>query len=260
MSTESFEGRAGDFARRRFATRRRRWRRRFWWAFPIVAVIPIAIALPIALLMHAAHQGFWIGFALGAGAGAAMVIFDSPPAHIERWRIGSDGEKATACQVRRLVNEGWELYNDIATEHGNIDHVLVGPPGVFMLESKRLAGEVKFQTGTLVVRWHEDPHDGYENDSIAERARGAAATLHHELKRAGIHTWVQGIVVLWADFDQRSIEQDKLAWGQGDQLASVLRARPVRYSGESLDQRLVATRNAVHRLRQDRRAPPADDT
>lgn len=260
MSTQSFEGRAGDFARRRFATRRRRWRRQFWWAFPIVALIPIAIALPIALLAHTGHPGFWIGFALGAGVGAAMVIFDSPPAHVERWRIGSDGEKATARQVRQLVTAGWKLYNDIATEHGNIDHVLVGPPGVFMLESKRLAGEVKVQAGMLVVRWHEDPHDGYENDSIAGRARGAAAALHHELQRAGINTWVQGIVVLWADFDQRSIEHDKLAWVRGDQLAAVLRARPVRYSGELQDRLFEATQTAVHRLRQDRRAPTADDT
>jgi hypothetical protein len=123
VATESLEGSAGGFARRRFAERRRWWRRRFWWVFPVVALIPVAIALPIALLTHAARQGFWIGFALGAGVGAAMVIFDSPPCHIERWRTGADGEKATAHQLRPLTSTGWKLYNDVATGHGNIDHV-----------------------------------------------------------------------------------------------------------------------------------------
>jgi len=205
VSIKAVEGRAGGFAWDRFAARRRLWRRRVWWAFPTVFVTPIAVALPIALLTHAAHTGFWAGFALGAGAGAALLMFDSPPAHIERWRTGSDGEKATTRQLRPLLKQGWALYNDIETEHGNIDHVLVGPAGIFMLGSKRLAGEARVEAGKLVVRWLEDPEDGYENDSIACRARGAAATLHAALKSAGLDVWVQGVVVLWANFDQRSI-------------------------------------------------------
>jgi hypothetical protein len=138
----------------------------------LVAVLPIAVELPIALLTHAHHSGLLIGVGLGAGAAAAMVLFDSPPAHVGRWRIGADGEKATARQFRPLCGRGWTLFNDIDTGHGNIDHVLVGPAGVFMLESKRLAGQVRVEAGRLVVRWHEDPKDGYENESIANRARG----------------------------------------------------------------------------------------
>jgi hypothetical protein len=193
-------------------TRRRVWRRRFWWAFAVVLLAPIAVELPIALLTHAQYRGFWAGVALGAGVGAAMVIFDSPPGYIERWRTGSDGEKATARQLRPLLKRGWALFNDIETEHGNIDHILVGPAGVFLLEAKRLAGEVKLEAGKLVVRSHEDPEDGYENDSIAGRARGAAFAVHTSLKAAGVEAWVQGLVVLSADFAQRSIERDNVAW------------------------------------------------
>jgi hypothetical protein len=104
--------------------------------------------------------GLLVGFALGAGAAAAMVLFDSPPAHIERWRSGAEGEKATARKLRPLLDHGWTLLNDIETEHGNIDHVVVGPAGVFMLESKRLSGRVGVDAGKLIVRWHEDPADG----------------------------------------------------------------------------------------------------
>ena len=144
-------------------------------------MVPIAIELPIALLTRAQHSGLLIRVGLGAGAAATMTLFDSPPAHVERWRIGAEGEKATARKLRPLLDRGWTLLNDLDTEHGNLDHVLVGPAGVFMLESKRLAGRVGVETGKLVVRWHEDPEDGYENASIASRASGGAFDLHARL-------------------------------------------------------------------------------
>jgi hypothetical protein len=129
--------------------------------------------------------------------------------------------------------------------------VLVGPPGAFLLESKRLAGRAQVDAGKLVVRWHEDPEDGYQNDSIASRARGAAFDLHSRLDTPGPGPWVQAVVVLWADFDQRSIERDNVAWVRGDELATVLAARPIKYSGDALEQLTSATRKAVTRLRQD---------
>src|SRR5476649_74371 len=78
------------------------------------------------------------------------------------------------------------------------DSSMKTPAGVFMLESKRLAGRVRVEAGKLVVRWHEDPEDGYENASIASRARGAAFDLHVRLELPGQSPWVQAVVVLWA--------------------------------------------------------------
>jgi hypothetical protein len=220
-------------------------------------LVPIAIELPIVLLAHVRHTGFAIGAAVGMGAAAAVVLFDSPPARIENWRTGSEGEKSTARQLRPLLRRGWTLFNDIDTGHGNIDHVLVGPAGVFMLESKRLAGQVRVVSGKLVVRWHEDPEDGYENETIASRARGAAADLHRRIDLAGTRPWVQATVVLWADFEQGSIKRDNVAWIHGNDLRAVLEARPVEYSGESLERVTASTRAAVKSFRDGPR-PPVD--
>ncbi|MBV8999995.1 MAG: NERD domain-containing protein [Solirubrobacterales bacterium] len=79
-----------------------------------------------------------------------------------RWRLGADGERATARPIRPLLRCGWTLINDTPTAWGNIDHVLIGPPGVFLLESKNLNGLVSIERGVLSVRWREDPDDGYE--------------------------------------------------------------------------------------------------
>jgi len=51
--------------------------------------------------------------------------------------VSAEGEKATAKALRGLVKSGWTLLNDVDWGRGNIDHVLVGPAGVFLLETKK---------------------------------------------------------------------------------------------------------------------------
>ena len=207
------------------------------------------VEIPIALLFNK-QASFAYGFGLGGGLAAALILFDSPPARIENWRTGAEGEKATAKALRPMLRSGWELFNDIKTGHGNIDHILVGPAGVFMLESKRLAGEVRVNAGKLAVRWHEDPEDGYENDSVATRARGSAFDLHERIGAPAARTWVQAVVVLWADFDQGSVESDKVGWVRGDMLAEVMAKRPVKYTGAQLEELIGQTRAAIRSMRE----------
>jgi hypothetical protein len=220
-----------------------------WWLIVLVGLLPIVAEIPVALLFNK-HASFAYGFGLGAGLSAALILFDSPPARIENWRTGAEGEKATAKALRPLLSIGWELFNDIDTGQGNIDHVLVGPAGVFMLESKRLAGDVMVDAGKLSVRWHEDPEDGYENESVAARARGSAFDLHERIGGPATRTWVQAVVVLWANFDQGSVESDKVGWVRGDMLAEVIAKRPVKYSGVQLEELVGQTRVAIRSLRE----------
>jgi hypothetical protein len=219
-----------------------------WWLIVLVGLLPIVVEIPIALLFNK-QASFAYGFGLGAGFAAALILFDSPPARIENWRTGAEGEKATAKALRPLLRDGWELFNDIDTGQGNIDHVLVGPAGVFMLESKRLAGDLRVDAGKLVVRWHEDPEAVYENDSVAARARGSAFDLRERIGGPATRTWVQAVVVLWADFDQGSVESDKVGWVRGDMLAEVMAKRPVKYTGVQLDELIGQTRAAIRSMR-----------
>lgn len=51
-------------------------------------------------------------------------------------RAGLQGELATAQLLSPLLAQGWNIFHDIPGPRGNIDHVLVGPNGIFAIESK----------------------------------------------------------------------------------------------------------------------------
>jgi hypothetical protein len=52
------------------------------------------------------------------------------------YKLGFDGERYVAEELSRLIALGFEIYHDVPFDKFNIDHVLVGPPGVFIVETK----------------------------------------------------------------------------------------------------------------------------
>jgi hypothetical protein len=236
VSTPVAYRKPGRFADERFRARRKAWLRRVWWAFPLVAVFQISLVLIVAAIFAPADLSFYLGLAIGVAAGTVLVLVDSPPHHVERWRQGAQGEKATARALRPLTSSGWTVLHDLPrADGGNIDHVVVGTGGVYLLESKDLTGVVSVRHGTLSLRRREDPRDGYENPHIAPRARAAAAELSAYLRAAvGTRVWVQPVVVIWATFEQRSIESDGVAWVHGPALREVLRQRPSQLTPEQV--------------------------
>jgi hypothetical protein len=225
---------AGAFATQRFQARRRAWWRRIWWTLPPFAVFLVAVPVVLGRVLAPEHMTFYWGAGLGLAFGVVVALADSPPHHIERWRQGAQGEKATAKALRPLVRRGWTLVNDIDTGRGNLDHVLVGPPGVFLLESKNLSGVLAVAAGVLSVRWREEPDDGYENRRLARQMRNRAQELERQLQRHGVEVSVQPLVVLWGDFPQGSVlnKRTGVAWVDGEQLQRVLRERPVRLGAD----------------------------
>jgi hypothetical protein len=61
---------------------------------------------------------------------------------IERWEQGGDGERHVGGILDRLADRGWRVLHDVDTGRGNIDHILVGPGGVFTVETKSHGGRV----------------------------------------------------------------------------------------------------------------------
>jgi len=58
------------------------------------------------------------------------------------WRRGAEGEEEVAWRLRKL-GDGWRILHSvpIGTGETDIDHVVIGPPGVFALNTKNHLGK-----------------------------------------------------------------------------------------------------------------------
>ncbi len=50
--------------------------------------------------------------------------------------LGYEGELAVGQQLNQLLRDGYEVYHDFPAEKFNIDHIIVGPAGVYAVETK----------------------------------------------------------------------------------------------------------------------------
>jgi hypothetical protein len=161
VPTELLDGAAGWSAGQPGASARAEYRRRralelaHWWRgapWRLAVVIGggfAGYALASALLLP--HPG-WL-LVLGAAAGAYLVRFHlSQPTRA--WRDGARGERATARRLRCLKRDGYTILHDVAVpgSRANIDHLVIGPGGVFVVDSKRYRGHVSQSPDGMV--WH----------------------------------------------------------------------------------------------------------
>lgn len=68
------------------------------------------------------------------------------------WERGAEGERATAALLDRLTAYGWVVLHDLAwpgRPRANLDHVVIGPGGLFVIDTKNWSGIVKVRDGVL---------------------------------------------------------------------------------------------------------------
>ncbi len=58
------------------------------------------------------------------------------------WRKGAVGEALVAATLTELPGN-FVVVNDVSNRFGNIDHVVIGPTGVYMIDAKNWTGSVK---------------------------------------------------------------------------------------------------------------------
>jgi hypothetical protein len=87
-----------------------------------------------------------------AAALAWLLRFRPSPATVA-WRHGADGERRTARLLAPMERHGYQVFHDLAVpgSPANVDHVVVGPTGVYVIDSKRYRGHLHYAAGHL---WH----------------------------------------------------------------------------------------------------------
>jgi hypothetical protein len=93
--------------------------------------------------------------ALAAAGGLGWKLRFHPSSDTRAWRDGARGERATARLLRRLERRGFVVFHDLAIPGtpANADHLVIGPPGVVLVDSKRYTGQVTQGRDGRV--WHD---------------------------------------------------------------------------------------------------------
>jgi hypothetical protein len=68
--------------------------------------------------------------------GYAAVCSYRARSHLKRLKLGRDGEKSLGQFLESLREQEYKVFHDIPGDNFNIDHVLIGPAGIFTVETK----------------------------------------------------------------------------------------------------------------------------
>jgi hypothetical protein len=77
---------------------------------------------------------------------AILVISRSVLPVVDRHERGASGEEHVGTQLQALVDSGWCVIHEAGFGHGDVDHLLIGPAGLFALETKSHPGPIKVRS------------------------------------------------------------------------------------------------------------------
>ena len=211
---------AGQYAESRFRLLRRRYRQR---VLPRAAVVLTPLTTAGAALSVVGHGTvLWTG---GLLVGGSLVLWlyvaDSVPVNVDRWRAGAAGERRTERALRPLQRVGWTITHDLDLPRaGNIDHLAVGPAGVFVLDSKAWSGVVSVDSDGATITPRDEPDAAW----VARGQHGGAARTAARVSRAMAAAArvaapaAQSVVVVWGTFPQRVAASGGVTYVAGEYL------------------------------------------
>lgn len=101
-----------------------------WWrAYAASPPHPILISvLAVCVVLYSAFK-LWRGWP-----------------RIRALRLARDGERAVGQYLERLRERGYQVFHDVIGQGFNVDHILIGPAGVFTIETKTRSKPERGQT------------------------------------------------------------------------------------------------------------------
>jgi hypothetical protein len=158
---------------------------------------------------HRHHWWTWLRLAFGGWAQRRRRPRPPPaPAAAtdaeEKIKAGIAGEQQVAAELGRALDDDWTLLHGYRNRRGEIDHLLLGPRGLFAIEVKNLNATVTIDGD----RWRADKYDNYGNlveqrpiadrkgRSPSQQLNEPADELERFLHQRGQPVTVQRVVVL----------------------------------------------------------------
>jgi hypothetical protein len=185
--------------RRRRALELAAWTRSLAWRAPLVGAAGITgdVLAAQADLPRAGLAG------LAAAVLVGWRLRFRPSEQARTWQRGGQSERHTARLLdRRLTRDGYVVFHDLAVpgSDANVDHLVIGRSGVFVIDSKQWTGEVRQGADGLV--WHNH----YCLDRTLEIVRWEADTVGRLLStRAAALLCVHGAHIQGGGLDTQGV-------------------------------------------------------
>src|SRR4051794_24982833 len=235
-------GRPGDYARQRYRRGVRRWRAKI--RLRLIAVLSPLVLVGVLLGVRDPHWTQWFaGAAFGGALSLWMWVRDAPPHYVENWQRGFEGEMQTARALAALP-AGWRVWHDVPATYGNFDHIVVGPAGVFVLDSKLFRGELRVDDrGARLLQALDDDNE-FGLGGMTRKVVSLAVDLRSRLRDQTLFTeHVHAVVVLWSPFPQIRSTEGRCTYLAGKELVAWLLEQPARTAPAHV-QRLAAAIDA----------------
>lgn len=108
----------------------------------IVALGVLAVATTACGRAFGLHSALFIGSELALLIAMFCISRFVLPL-VERRDRGATGEEQVGGLLDQLDGEGWSVIHDASFGRGNVDHIVLGPAGVFTVETKSHPGPVR---------------------------------------------------------------------------------------------------------------------
>ncbi len=133
------------------------------------------------------------------------------------WRTGAIGEERTAELLRTLEPRGYRAIHDRLVPHSqaNIDHIVIGPPGIFVVETKSYGDRLSWR----------------RKEQFAAQAKREAAVVAAVVKPVPVTPLV---CVHRADLGWFRVQVDGVRFVSPRELVRVLRKAPIRLAPDEL--------------------------
>lgn len=160
---------------------------------------------------------------------------------LEKYIKGARGEESVA-RALALLPDGWHVFHGIASGGtraaaagggADIDHVAVGPSGIFVIETKNWSGSITAEDGVLIC--DNAPPD---RDPV-EQVKHAVTELRQRLHAMGAHHTedlpIRPILCFAGDCDLRNLSEldDVMICSEEHLCASMQSIREARLTSES---------------------------
>jgi Nuclease-related domain len=201
--------------RHRRATELAAWTRTLAWRAPLVAAAGLASGL-LAAQAGLPPAGL-LGVAVAALVGWRLRF--RPSEQARSWQRGAHGERGTARLLDRLTRDGYVIFHDLAVpgSDANVDHLVIGPTGLFVIDSKQWTGSVHQSADGLA--WHNHyPLDRtlamvrWEATAVGRLLGTRVATLlcvhGAHIQGGGLHA--QGVAIVPAHLLRNALGYDRV--------------------------------------------------